>query len=132
MIKYILLFLMIFIIVLLIYEFILLKNYKTLKRKNSGNRRKINRKDKYPMEVKILRDFYKVDVGKLNYDKLLNFVAVISSIDIALIVMIVSIFRNGIVQILVACVLVLPIIFFSYYLISLYYKYKLRGRKKDE
>lgn len=129
MLIHIQLFLIVFIVVLFIYEFVLLRRYKIKKKRKN---KKSNNND-YPMEVKILRDFYKLDIEKLNYNRLLHFIAVVSSIDIALIVMIAGIFDSGIIQILVAFILVLPIIFLSYYLINLYYKCKLKKRrKKDE
>lgn len=122
------LFIMVFIVIFLVYEFILLKDYKDKKKK-----KKKKSKDKgYPMEVRILRDFYHLDVKQLNYNNLLHFVAVVSSLDIAFIVSIAGLFRIGLIQILVAFILVLPVIFFSYYLINLYYRCKLKRRKKDE
>lgn len=116
------LFFMIFVVVFLIYEFVLLKKYK--------NKKKKKKKAKgYPIEVKILKDFYHLDVTRVNYNRLLHFIAVVSSLDIAIIVTIAGLFESGIIQILIAFVLVLPVIFSSYYLIHLYYQY---GLKKEE
>lgn len=122
------LFLLIFVVILLVYEFILLKDYKDKKQK----KKKKSKNKGYPMELRILRDFYHLDIKQLNYNHLLHFVAVVSSLDIAFIVSIAGLFQIGLIQILVAFILVLPVIFFSYYLINLYYRYKLKRRKKDE
>ncbi len=120
------LFFMIFVVIFFIYEFILLRDYK-IKRK--GKKKKGKNKG-YPMEVRILRDFYHLEIDVLNYDRLLHFIAVVSSLDIALIVSVAGLFQMGMIQILVAFVLVLPIIFVSYYLINLFYRYRLNKRRK--
>lgn len=122
------LFFVIFVVIFFVYEFILLRDYK-MKRKRK--KKKSKNKD-YPMEIKILRDFYHLDIKQLNYNHLLHFVAVVSSLDIAFIVSIAGLFQIGFIQILVAFILVLPVIFLSYYLINLYYRYRLKRRKKDE
>lgn len=115
---------MIFVVVFLIYEFVLLKKYK--------NKKKKKKKAKgYPIEVKILKDFYHLDVTRVNYNRLLHFIAVVSSLDIAIIVTIAGLFESGIIQILIAFVLVLPVIFSSYYLIHLYYQYRLKKEEEE-
>ncbi len=108
MIKYIELFILIFIIVFIIYKLILRKFIKT--------------KNKYPMEIVLLMNIYKLDIKKVNYKKLLNTVAIVSSIDIALIVSVAGIFREGYLQLILSLCLIIPILLFSYYLISIYYK----------
>ena len=119
MLEFIKLFFIIFILVLLIYELIFNK-YKT--RKN--NKKKKRLKNNYPLEVLIMSSFYKIDINKVNYNKFLNILACVSSFDIALIVSIVSLVDNGLLQILLALILVLPIIFLSYYIVSLFYRKK--------
>ena len=119
MLEFIKLFFIIFILVLLIYELIFNK-YKT--RKNNKKKKKL--KNNYPLEVLIMSSFYKIDIDKVNYNKFLNILAYVSSFDIALIVSIVSVVDNGILEILLALVLVLPIIFLSYYIVSLFYRKK--------
>lgn len=118
MLEFTKLFIIIFILVLLIYELIFYK-YKTRKKRKT---KKL--KNNYPLEVLIMSSFYKVDIDKVNYNKFLNVLAIISSFDIALIVSIVSLVDNGLLQILLALVLVLPVIFLSYYIISLFYRKK--------
>lgn len=122
---YIQLFMMIFIVVLLIYELFLFRGYRSKKGKKVT--------EKIPMEVKILESFFKLDIHKLDYERLLHIVAIVSSIDIAIIVTIAGLFENGLIQILIALLLVIPIIFLSYYLIACYYRRKVsEGGKKDE
>ena len=84
---------------------------------------------KYPVEVRLLRDFYKIELDNIDYKLLLNIVCFVSSIDITIIVMISGIFDRGYLQILVAFLLVVPIIFLSYYLVALFYRKKNRRKK---
>ena len=117
----IILFLMIFIIVFIGYEICLKRDYK--KSLKNIKKKRISSL-KYPVEVRLLRDFYKID-----YKLLLNIVCFVSSIDITIIVMISGIFDRGYLQILVAFLLVVPIIFLSYYLVALFYRKKNRRKK---
>ena len=123
MLLFIELFIVIFILVLLLYELIVFRKYKSKKK----SRRK---KKEYPMELLILKNFYKVEVEKLSFNKMLHVLAVVSSFDIALIVSIVGLIDNGILQIILAMILVLPIIFSSYYLVSLFCKIKIKEKAK--
>ncbi len=126
MINNIQLFFMIFLVVLFVYEFLIFRKYKIKKSKK-------NKVAQQPTEIKILTNYYGLDISKLNYNRLLNFVAVVSSLDIAIIVTISGMFENGIIQILLALLLVVPIIFLSYYFVNLYYKLKMRkGGSKNE
>ncbi len=123
----IILFLMIFIIVFIGYEIFLRRDYKkslkNIKKKKSSS-------IKYPVEVRLLRDFYKIKVDDNNYKSLINIVCFVSSIDITIIVMISGIFDRGYLQILIAFLLVVPIIFCSYYLVALFYNRKKNRREK--
>lgn len=122
----IILFLMIFIIVFIGYEICLKRDYK--KSLKNIKKKRISSL-KYPVEVRLLRDFYKIELDNIDYKLLLNIVCFVSSIDITIIVMISGIFDRGYLQILVAFLLVVPIIFLSYYLVALFYRKKNRRKK---
>lgn len=126
MIDNLILFLMIFIIVFIGYEIFLKRDYK--KSLKNIKKKKINSM-KYPVEIRLLRDFYKIEIDDVNYKLLLNIVCFISSIDITIIVIISGVFDRGYLQILVASLLVVPIIFLSYYLVALFYRKKNRRKK---
>ncbi len=115
--KFVILFIFVFIITFLVYEFLILRKYK-------DNKKNKKLKNKYPMEVLLLINLYKLDISKLNYKKLLHFISLVSSIDISLIITIAGIFDMGLIQIIIALIIVIPVILGSYYMIYLYYKKK--------
>ena len=107
-----------FIIVFLLYRIFIVKKAK----------RKKNPKE--PFEVTYLINKYKLDLEKINYNKLLNVVSLVSSFDVALIVVIILLFKNFYVEIIIGIISTVIIILVSYHLIYLVYKKK--GMIKDE
>ena len=79
---------------------------------------------KMPMEIKYLIFKYKLDLKKIDYNKLLHFVAVVTSIDITIIVSIVFFIKSLWLQIIMIFVLLVLLILLSYHLVYLYYKKK--------
>ncbi len=115
--KHIILFIMTYIFVFLIYQIFIVRN----KRRNSKKR---------PMEINYLIQKYNIDISKINYKKLLKVVALISSLDISIIVTIATLFDNYLIQIIIVFVLVIPTIMISYSFVGKYYKKG--GINKDE
>lgn len=120
MLEELVLFLMCFVLVLIIYEIFVVKKAK----KNADSKDK-----KYPVEVKLLIDKYNLDMKKINYNQLLQIVAIVSSFDIALIVSAVMIFEGYLLQLIGSIVIVIPVVLVSYHLVGLFYKKK--GMIKD-
>lgn len=117
----IILFLLTFIVAFIIYKFFNDK-YKPNKRKK--------KKDKgAPAEIRLLEGYFKVNISKLNYNKLLNQISFISSLDIAIIITISCISKIGLVRILVAIIIMIPVIFLSYLVFS---KYCINKINKEE
>lgn len=113
----IILFLMTFLFVFLIYQLFIVRGAK---RKNSVKR---------PMEIRYLESRYKIDIKLVDYKRLLLVVSLVSSFDIAFLVSIVMMIHHYILEILVAFVVVIPLILFSYHLVGIYYVQK--GLIKD-
>lgn len=129
MLQNIVLFFITFIVVFIVYQFIFARDYKNNIKLNHQKKNKVL-PAKRPVEIRLLETYYKVDIKKINYSGLLNKVAVISSLDIALIVTIACLFRNGIFQILCALVLIIPIIYISYYILAKYYNRKIKIKEE--
>lgn len=127
--KDMLIFVIYFIIIFIFYEIFIRKKY--MKRLNKDIKVLNNKNLKYPVEVNILVKFYKVNIEQYDYNKLLHIVCLVSSIDISLIVFISDMFKNGYMQIIVALLLVLPVIFLSYYLVALFCNRKNRRNEND-
>ncbi|MBQ3468538.1 MAG: hypothetical protein IJH18_00545 [Bacilli bacterium] len=94
------------------------------------NKRRYDKKDmdKQPMEIKLLENLYKVNIKKTNYQALLLLICIVSSFDIALIVSVVAMLKSFILEVLIGVILIIVMIFVSYYPIGLYYKK--RGKTK--
>lgn len=111
----IILFIMTYLIVFIIYKFL-------FKRKT--------KKNKKPMEVEFLIKKYKIDLKKINYKKLLNNIALVSALDITLVVSIIAILNSFLLSIIFGVILPIPLILISYNLIGKYYQKE--GMIKDE
>ena len=125
--KEIILFIACFIVVFICYQvfFILpMKKYKKNKKKKSKVKEK-----KELAEIRLLVTNYKLDLDKVNYNKLLLVVSLVSSFDITLIVTIITLFDSYLISFLLAAVLVLPIVMISYWLV--YKFYEKRGMIKN-
>ena len=114
--KEIILFLMTFVFIFIIYELLIVNRAKKNIRKKKDN--------KEPVEVKYLVFKYKLNLKKIDYNKLLHVVALVSSFDMALIVSIAILFDSYMVQLLIMLLLVVPVILISYHIVYLIYKKK--------
>lgn len=116
------LFIMCYIVVLAFYELYFVRRAKNYR---SGKMKK-KKKDKYkePGEIMLLRSKFKVDVDKVNYDQLLQIVALVSSFDISLVVSVMSIIPIFVLKLVVGLILIFLTIYVSYYLVYLFYKKK--------
>lgn len=119
--KQIILFVLTFFIVLIIYNIFIVSKTKKAKKKD------ILSKD--PVEVKYLITRYNLDMKKLNYNHVLTVSGITSSLDIAIIVTIISFFDNFYLQMIIASIASIIIFLISYHLVYLYYKEK--GMIKD-
>ena len=112
------LFLLSFLFVFILYQLFIVRRAK----------RKKNRKE--PIEVSYLVRKYHLDRKKVNYNQLLQIIAITSSFDIALVVSIIMNLSNFILEIVGGFLATLLIILFSYHLVYLFYKKK--GMIKNE
>lgn len=110
------LFLLSFFLVLLVYRIFVVLPIRR-KRKN-------NKKYRDPIEVSYLVNKYKLDIEKINYNRLLWIISIVSSFDIALIVTVIMLLKNFILEIIIGFLFTMFIIIFSYYFVYLYYKKK--------
>ena len=108
------LFIMSFVAIFIAYELLIVNREKKHEKKKKDN--------KEPIEVKFLVTKYKFNLKKLDYHKLLHVCAFVSSFDMALIVTLSMLFENGLIQMLVVLLLVVPVILISYHIVYLVYK----------
>lgn len=121
----IILFILCFIVVLTSYELFLVRPMK----KYRADKSKKKKEKKELVEIRYLVYKYGLDLKKVNYNQLLQIVALTSSIDITLIVTIITVFDNYLLSLALCLVLSVPIIILSYWLVFKFYKK--RGMIKD-
>ena len=116
--KEIILFIVCFWIVLLAYEIIFIipmKKYKEGKLKKKKEKKEL-------AEIRYLVSKYNLDMKKVNYNQLLQIVALTSSFDITIIVTIVALVDNYLLSLLMCMLLVIPVVMVSYWLVFKFYK----------
>ena len=80
---------------------------------------------KYPSEVELFIYKYKIDIKKINFRAMLKLLALVCSIDIALVVTILSFIKLDLIWLLlIGAILVFPIILISFSLLGRYFKKK--------
>ena len=108
------------------------KKIKFKKRKNKKlkNNNLDKDDDKLPVEVMYLVNKYHLDLEKINYKKLLYTVSIVASIDMAIVMVVISPIKNIYLQILVGFFVIIPLILVTYNSIANYYIK--RGMIKNE
>ncbi len=118
----IILFLMCYTVVLFFYEIYFVRRAKNYKSGKMSKRRKERYKE--PSEILLLKSKFKLDMDKVNYNQLLQIVALTSSFDISLVVSVMSLIPIFALKLIVGFILIFLTIFISYYLVYLFYKKK--------
>ena len=126
-IQELILFLLSFLLVFILYQIFIVKRAKRKKTKKKDKRVK---EPKEPIEVTYLVNRYGLDLKKVDYNKLLFVISMVSSIDIALVVTIIMLLKIFVLEIVVGFISTIGIILLSYKLVYLVYKKK--GMIKDE
>ena len=109
------LFILTFLFVLVIYEIFIVRRAKPSK----GRKGKKAREAKEPLEVTYLVKKYHLDLEKVNYNRLLQVVAITSSFDIALVVSLILFLKIFILEIILGFFCTLIVIFISYHIVYL-------------
>ena len=112
------LFLLSFIFVFVLYQIFVIRRAKKKK------------KSRQPIEVTYLIYKYHLDVDNINYNQLLQLIALVSSFDIALIVTVVMNLSNFFLEIIGGFLLTFVTILLGYHLV--YFFYKNKGMIKSE
>ena len=111
------LFLLTFVFVLILYEIFIVNRAKKSKKK-------VNKKDKDPIEVNYLVRKYHLDMKKVNYNQLLQICAIVSSLDISICVSLIGLVNGLLTELFVGFISIVALIYVSYYFVYLFYKKK--------
>ena len=109
------LFLMTFVFLFIIYQILFVIPAK----KNVDKKKK-----KELLEIRYLKSRYPLDFNKISYNQILQICAIVSSLDMAIAVTVVSLIDSFLWEIVVGFVTVCILIFVSYHLVYLFYKKK--------
>ena len=99
-----------------------------------GKKKKYNKK-KVPIELSYLIKKYRLDIKKLNYKKIMNEIALISSFDIAFTATFMFVFvKNIYLSIILGMIIIFPLIIITFNILGSIYKKKgliIDGNKKN-
>lgn len=116
----------IFIVYLIYFFFTVIKFDRSGKIKKKGN--KVDENVIYmalPSEAKYFFKKYKLDIKRVNVRGFLKLIGLILGVDIAIVsIVVLSIFKNVILQIIVATVMLIPIYLISLKILAKYFKKK--------
>ena len=108
----VILFVLSFFFIFMIYQLFIVKAAKRKKKKRE------------PFEVAYLVKKYRLDLDKIQYNQLLQIIAIVSSLDISLIVSLIMLSDNFIIELLIGFFGTIFIILISYHFVYLFYKRK--------
>ena len=114
---YLIYFLVFFIIIYLIYYILFVRKNLTYDKK------------KLPADIEIMESYYKIDVKKIGYQKVLRIMNFVNALMMALLVLAVIKIDKTIFKILIIVVLIVPSIWVVYYFLAKYLKYIERKMK---
>ena len=127
-------FILITIITYITYYIFIIRKYdekgnrivKEKKVKGKNKKKKEIDQAKYPAEVEVFIYKYKIDLKKVNFRGMLKILGFVCSIDIALIVTILSLIKikNELALLGIGALLVIPVILISFSLLGRYFKKK--------
>lgn len=112
-------FIICYILTFLLYLiFVILPRFRYLKKKKNN---KVKKEMKEPVEVRYLVTRYRLNLDKVDYKKLLMIISLVSSLDISIAVSVSLLVDAYFLQLAVAFLLLVPLIFISYHFIYKYY-----------
>ena len=120
--KYFGIFCAFFVIVYVVYYFLSIRPYlKQIRKKSKGKR--VKRERNVPMEVQLLKGYYKIDIEKIGIIRVLRICNFINAFFLALLVLIVLPFEEPWLKIIILTVLIIPTIWFVYYFLAKFLKH---------
>lgn len=119
--KYLVVFLSSYLIIFIIYYlFVVGPVIRSVRVKDKNNKKK--KEKKLIGELVILRNYYGVDIEKVGIIKVMRTLSFINPLILSIMATIVFPLKQGWLRILVLVLIILPVIWVSYYLLMLYFK----------
>lgn len=117
--EFIILFVLFFIIIYLFYYFLYRRKKLVYDKKTLSP------------DIKILEGYYKVNIEKIGYQKVLRIMNLVNSLMLTIMIMIVYKLNNYIYKFLILLVLIVPFIWVTYYFLAKYLKHLERKREEN-
>lgn len=119
--KYLVVFLSSYLIIFIIYYlFVVGPVIRSVRVKDKNNKKK--KEKKLIGELILLRNYYGVDIEKVGIIKVMRTLSFINPLILSIMATIVFPLKQGWLRILVLVLIILPVIWVSYYLLMLYFK----------
>lgn len=115
---FLILFIIFFIMIYLFYYFLYRRKKLVYDKKNLS------------ADIKILEGYYKVNIKKIGYQRVLRIMNLVNSLMLTIMLMIVYKLDNYIYKVLILLILIVPFIWVTYYFLAKYLKHL--GRKSEE
>ena len=110
---------------LIFFGMVYLSYYTFILRPYARARKKLREK-KMPADLSLIKNYYHVDIDKVGHISVLRLLNFVNSFLIALIMILIIGLKGYVIQMIVAALLVFPLIFGSYWLVSKILKKKER------
>ncbi len=106
-----------YILVFIIYELFIV---------NKAKKYKDDESKKKPVEVRYLVKKFGIDINKINYNQMLQVIALLSSLDIAIIAAVMAMFKVLTVQLIAGFITLIPLLLITYNFIGRRYRKKMK------
>ncbi len=107
----IIIFVVFFVIIYLIYYFLYVR------------RRLVYDKNNLSSDIKILQGYYKIDIEKIGYHRVLKILNFVNSLMLSLMIMVVYKLDSFLYKFFILVILMIPFVWVTYYFLSIYLRY---------
>ena len=117
-VKYVVYFVLTFIVFYLLYYFFVVSGQIRIQKGKSKKKNK-----NLPSEILLLRDYYKIDIDKIGIIRILKILNFVNALMLSLVTMVVIPVGKLYLKFIIIAVLIIPVIWFTYYFLAKYLKH---------
>ena len=117
-VKYVVYFVLTFIVFYLLFYFFVVSGQIRIQKGKSKKKNK-----NLPSEILLLRDYYKIDIDKIGIIRILKILNFVNALMLSLVTMVVIPVGKLYLKFIIIAVLIIPVIWFTYYFLAKYLKH---------
>ena len=117
-VKYVVYFVLTFIVFYLLYYIFVVSGQIRIQKGKSKKKNK-----NLPSEILLLRDYYKIDIDKIGIIRILKILNFVNALMLSLVTMVVIPVGKLYLKFIIIAVLIIPVIWFTYYFLAKYLKH---------